>query len=329
MPGLSIGDDRHVIRFEPREVSDILALGDGREGEKAFEVVRHVAEMNQAMYDRFVSPVVQMFSNEMTATCLRNLNQSRLERTLFSDSNPFLKALKPVAELIRTQRKPVAPDNRWLKVEQQNSASLREAWDKYRDTRDAGYEKLFRAVYESPLLAQLVGFKPEPEKKTRLQHGMAKKIRERQLEHEHWFDQGTLEHGFLRLLIFVASGNGVVDERPFNGIKRLMKELGPDKTISLQQLKDDIRKQTFLVRRDEQRALNGLVKLLPTEAERMGAYTMTRDLLQLSGPISAEKEGRLQRVADILGFNAAGTSPPQAESVTEKLPARKRKITPA
>ena len=328
MPGLSIGDDRHVIRFEPREVSDILALGDGREGEKAFEVVRHVAEMNQAMYDRFVSPVVQMFSNEMTATCLRNLNQSRLERTLFSDSNPFLKALKPVAELIRTQRKPVAPDNRWLKVEQQNSASLREAWDKYRDTRDAGYEKLFRAVYESPLLAQLVGFKPEPEKKTRLQHGMAKKIRERQLEHEHWFDQGTLEHGFLRLLIFVASGNGVVDERPFNGIKRLMKELGPDKTISLQQLKDDIRKQTFLVRRDEQRALTGLVKLLPTEADRMGAYTMTRDLLKLSGPISAEKEGRLQRVADILGFNAAGTSPPQAESVTEKLPARKRKITP-
>jgi len=61
MPGLKGGDDRHVIRFEPREISDILALGNGRETERPFELVRHVSQMNQAAYDKFVSPIMQMF----------------------------------------------------------------------------------------------------------------------------------------------------------------------------------------------------------------------------------------------------------------------------
>jgi pimeloyl-ACP methyl ester carboxylesterase len=298
MPGLSAVDDRHVIRFEPREVTDILALGDGREGEKSFELVRHVAEINQKMYNQFISPVVRQFSNEMTATGLRNLNNSRLERVLFSDSNPLLKALVPVAELVRTHRKPVSPDNPWLKAEQKNSAAIRQAWDSYRDKRDSSYEKLFKSIYESPLMADLVGFKPATPK-ARLQ-GLDKKIRERQAEHDQWFEHGSVETGFMRLLIFVASGNGVIDERPFNGIKRVMFELGLNKTVNLQQLKDTIKQQTYLVRADGQRALNGLTKLLPTKADRRRAITLARELLALSGPISPEKESRLHAVAQVL-----------------------------
>ena len=104
----------------------------------------------------------------------------------------------------------------------------------------------------------------------------------------------------MRLLIIVASGNGVIDERPFNGIKKLMLEFGLDKTVNLQQLKDTIRQQSYLVRKDEQRALNGLTALLPTKASRQRAMHLARELLSLSGPISDEKEDRLLRVAQVL-----------------------------
>jgi pimeloyl-ACP methyl ester carboxylesterase len=305
MPGLQGGDDRHVIRFEPRDVADILALGDGREGERAFELVRHVSQMNQAMYDKFLSPMMQMFSSEISATALRNLNPARSDRLLFSDSNPVLKALKPLADIVRAQRKPVAPDNPLLELEKQTDAAIRNAWDSYRDARDAMYERTFKAIYESPWLAAMTGFKPDMAQRSRANNHSEEQeaiLRERRAEHETWFDRGSPETGFLRLMIYVASGNGVVDERPFNGIRRLMRERGLDKTVSLQQLKDTIKQQTFLVRMDEQRALSSLASLLTTESARQRALDLARELLSLTGPISVEKEGRLQNVAQALGL---------------------------
>jgi len=320
-PGLTVPDDRHMIRFEPREVADILALGDGREGEQAFELVRHVAEINQSMYDKFVSPAVQAMSSEISANAMRNMNQSRLERSLFSDANPVMKAMKPLAEIVRAQRRQVSPDNPWLLAEQKNSAAIRTAWDAFRDARDAGSEKMFRAIYDSPLTAALIGFKPAERSARRVHPGMDKKMRERHAEHERWYEQGTAETGFMRLLIYIASGNGVIDERPFNGIKKLMADSGMDKSASLQLLKETIRQQTFLVRMDEARALAGLKIILPTKIARQQALNLARELLALSGPISAEKEGRLENVARVLGMAAA--APVLKKSVAKKTPARR------
>ena len=324
-PGVSAIDDRHVIRFEPREVQDILDLGDGREGEKAFELVRHVAQINQAMYDKLVSPVVQMFSNEMTATCMRNLNHSRLERSLFSDMNPVQKALKPLAKAVRARRIAVAPDNPLKQAEQQAVQTMLAAWDKYRDARDAGYEKLFRAIYDSPWLAALTGFVPE-QPAVRIHQGLDEKMTARRADHERWFEQGSPEAGMMRLLIYVASGNGVVDERPFNGIKRLMAESGDGQKFNLKLLKDTIRQQTFLVRFDEQRALRGLNKLMPAQADRQRALKLARDLLALSGPISAEKEARLQKVAQILGLDQ--TAQVKRVVAVKKAPAARKTVKP-
>lgn len=128
----------------------------------------------------------------------------------------------------------------------------------------------------------------------------------------------------MRLLIYVASGNGVIDERPFNGIKRLMQEAGGDQKFNLQLLKDTIRQQTFLMRMDEARALRGLNKLLPAKAQRQRALTLARDLLSLSGPISAEKEGRLQRVSQILELEK--TAPVKTRTPVKKAVAVKKAV---
>jgi pimeloyl-ACP methyl ester carboxylesterase len=323
MPGLQGGDDRHVIRFEPRDVSDILALGDGREGERPFELVRHISEMNQQMYDKFVSPFVQMFSNETTATLMRNVNPARSDRLLFSDSNPLLKAMKPLAEIIRNNRKPVAPDNPLHQLEKQADAAICKALDGYRDRRDASYERMFKALYTSPTLAAMTGFKPDASPRAKAYVHTPKQqeiLRQLHAEHETWFDRGSPETGFLRLLIYIAIGNGVVDERPFNGIRRVMQEIGLDKTISLQQLKDTIKQQTFLVRMDEARALSSLTNLLKTMPERQRALHMAREMLSLSGPISEAKEARLQQAAKALGVDESEANAPAIKSVSKPAP---------
>jgi DNA repair protein RadC len=62
---------------------------------------------------------------------------------------------------------------------------------------------------------------------------------------------------------------------------------------------------------DEQRALAGLKIILSTKAARQRALDLARNLLALSGPISEEKEQRLQHVAQLLG-------------ITENAPVKKR-----
>ena len=68
-PGQEYIQGRYIIRFEAREVADILALDDGREDERAFEVVRRVSEINQGVYDRFVSPRCKPSATKPAPNC--------------------------------------------------------------------------------------------------------------------------------------------------------------------------------------------------------------------------------------------------------------------
>src|SRR5262249_61192294 len=55
---------------------------------------------------------------------------------------------------------PVAPDNPFVKVEREMSERIEQALDQYRDVRDEMYERMFKGIYESPLLAAAVGIEP-------------------------------------------------------------------------------------------------------------------------------------------------------------------------
>ncbi|MFC3376385.1 DUF3141 domain-containing protein [Rugamonas sp. CCM 8940] len=309
MPGLEFASGRYVIRFEPREVADILALDGGRQDEGAFEVVKRVAQVNQAMYDTFVSPMVKAMSNESTAALSRNLNSARLERHLFSDNNPLLKAMAPLAAMVKAQRQQVAPDNPLLLAEQQASKHIGQALDHYRDVRDAAGEMMFKAIYESPWLKAMVGIDPQAapgERPGAHNHGQEERRQLKRVTRDARYEQGSQESGFLRLLIYVASGVGVVDKRPFDGIRALMRARGLDKTVTLAQLKEAVSLQTYLVRQDETRALQGLRVLLPEPAQRNEALALAHRLLEMGGPIKEEKLVRLRRIGQILEVELPG-----------------------
>ncbi|TCP11345.1 uncharacterized protein DUF3141 [Crenobacter luteus] len=329
-PGLEYVAGRYVIRFEPRDVADILALDDGRDDERAFEVVRRVSEINQSVYDAFVSPWLRALSSDASAALWRNLNPARFERAFFSDLNPALAAIKPLAEQVRARRAPVAPDNPLWAVQEAVSANVAALLDRYRDARDAAQEALFFSIYESPWLAAAVGLKPAAERalKSR-EHGWerAERLRLQRAALAACYEHGSPLAGFLRLLIYVAIGTGVVDERPFNGIRRVMRDTGLDAKLTLAELKEIIKRQTFLVREDEERALAGLPALLPEAHQRRQALELARELLALPGKISDEKEGRLARVAAVLGLD--GIAPTAAAESVASAPTDAQPAVPA
>ncbi len=303
---------RYIIRFEPRNIDDILQLDDGRHDEYAFHVVRRVAQINQAAYDNFVSPYIRLFSNEFTAKLWRNMNHARVERALISDENPIISSLQPLTDSVRRNRLPIAESNPWRQFEKLGSDIIIGALDSYRDMRDAMAEVTFRNIYESPLLAIAVGIRPEKlkQERTRVKTWEQREMfRLKMAEHERWFEEGTKESGFLRLIIYIASGSGVVDKRPYLAIRKIMSEFGLDSEITLAHLKEVIRRETFIVRMDEDRALQGIRQLLPEKTQREKALVLIRKLLKLGGAISEEKEARLLKASHILELNLPVTAP--------------------
>lgn len=311
-PGLEYLQGRYIIRFEPRDVADILELDDGRQDEAAFEVVKRIGEVNQRLYDNFVSPWLRAFSNAETAEWMRRMHPSRFERSWFSSENPLMGAVAPLAQSVREQRQPVAGDNPFWQWQQQVSDMIATSLDAWRDVRDAMQESTFKMVYESPWMAALVGLKPGGERRVRSASTSWEReemLRLKKAELEAAYEHGMPQEGFLRLLIYVAIGNSVVDVRPFNAIRRVMRSTPFGKTVTLAELKQAIRMQTWLVRNDQERALTTLPALLQEERDRRQALELTYDLLATAGPISEEKQQRLTRVAAVLGLPARQQTP--------------------
>ncbi|POZ63540.1 DUF3141 domain-containing protein [Chromobacterium alticapitis] len=325
-PGLQYLQGRYVIRFEPRELDDILALGDGRDGERAFQVVKRVAEMNQQLYDSFVSPWLKACTTPWTAHLLRESHPSRVERRWFSSRNPWLSGLPEWAAKAREARRPVGEGNLFWQWQQTVSDWTASVLDGYRSQRDALKEMTFRAVYDAPLTAALVGLHPKRTLVRGYHAGWERDemLRLKKFELEQHYSEGGAVDGFLRLLIYVAIGNGVVDVRPFNAIRRVMQDTGLGEELTLEAFKQVVRRQTWLVRNDEKRALATVKDLLPTDQQREMALELVMLLLSAAGPISVDKQQRLGRMA--LAMGVSGSRPEGALAASTLLqpePAKK------
>ena len=307
MPGLEYIDGRYLIQFAPRTIDDILALDDGRKDEQAFEVVNRVAQINQSLYDTFASPVVKAMSNEATARIMRDTNPARMERWLFSDLNPWMLWVKSMAEIVRENRQPVSPDNPFVKVERDVSGQIEQALDQYANVRDDMYERMFKAIYESPWLAAAVGLEAGslgrrgPQVATWEQDEL-KRLKRKEIEAH--IEEGSLLDAWARLLIYVRPEQSAVDERPFNLVRRMIEELKPKNVPSLNALKAAVKRQAFVLALDEERAIKALPKLVPEMHDRRRGFEAARLVAGARGEPSPYQEERFRRVAGILGLDA-------------------------
>jgi pimeloyl-ACP methyl ester carboxylesterase/tellurite resistance protein len=304
--GVDLLPGHYLVRFEQRTVQDILALDDGRDDERAFDAVAKISEINEGLYNTFVSPWVKACTNEATAETLRLMHPLRLERFALSDQNPMLWPLKAAAEMVRQHRRPVAADNPFVKTEHAVAEQIEKSLDAYRDARDRMQELWFKTVYNSPLVEALAGL--------RAPYADARKARARDEHAEHLLkakiaaiktreEQGGFAEAVARMLLAVAGAEHMIDARGARLGRRVREEHPRLGKLSQQQVKAIVKEEAFMLRFDRERALAALPDLLPSEVERREALEIVRRIGYADGEIRPEGEAVLEQIERILGLD--------------------------
>jgi hypothetical protein len=302
---------RYLVRFERRTLDDIRALQSSRADERPFEAVARVSEITDGLYRTLVRPWLRPWVSEASAEALRNLHPGRLQYTLWSDRNPWMRVVKPMAEGARRHRRPVAADNPFRKLEQTMSEQIEHALDRYRETRDRSVERLFKAIYESPALQAAVGLRgatadraaghPRDEAFEALVAQKVAGLRAR-------MDEGGLREAAVRILLHVGSDEPRVDVRGFRMAERVRDQQLAGERLPGPRRRELFRDQYLLLLLDELHALHALPRMLPSAGDRKAALDMVRRVLSAKGDLTAERRARLARVEAILNGSPAAAA---------------------
>ncbi len=300
---------RYRVTFEERKLDDIRKMGGVLKDEKLFETAARVSEFNESLYRNFASPWIRMWTNETTADLTRNLHPGRVRQYIFSDRiNPAMTSVELIADDVRKHRRPVDADNVFVALEQTMSDGIVAWLDLYRDLRDQRQEWLFKSLYGNPFVQLAFGVgresaadrsaeaerRDEAERRARMAERI-EALKARDLE------GGTLE-AFVRICAYIHKGQPAAEERGFRALKQIHDELHEGARETLVQFKDAVREQTFLVRLDEERALETLPFLLRDDEHRIATMHAVRRLENAIGPVDAEHEARIRRVEAILSL---------------------------
>ena len=153
-------DGKYLFRLEPRTLDDIRAFGvNPPEDDRRFEAVARLSEINLGLYRTLAEPWIRASVTQPMAEAMRAIHPHRLRFGLFSDQNPFMQPVKPLAEMVREKRTPVSEDNPLLAVEKAASSWITTCLQTWGDVRDNMTEAYFLNTYGSPLLQAMVGLR--------------------------------------------------------------------------------------------------------------------------------------------------------------------------
>ena len=226
-PDLAGGD--WVMRCEQRTLDDIRALGGNDPADDhCFATAARVSEINLALYRTFAQPFVRAVANPIMAEWMQKLHPLRITYELFSDSNPMMRMLKPMTDRAREHRSAAAPDNPFVAWQENVSKQIIAALDAWRDARDRAAEQTFFAIYGSPALQAAVGIDPastQPLRRPAKDPLHEEMLRMRIAELKARIPVGGVREATIRALLYVGKGRGAVDERGFEIVRRIRRDL--------------------------------------------------------------------------------------------------------
>jgi hypothetical protein len=297
---------RYLFRLEPRTLADIRAFGANDEAdEKRFAAAAELSEVGLGIYRATLAPAVRTFTNPQTAERMRELHPSRMRFTMFSDQNPAMRAIKPLADAVREARQPVAPDNPLLAMESAVSSLIATGLEAFGSARDMMTEQLFLATYGSPLLQALLGLGQGSKAPGRVHE--RELLREavetrRSAELEKRFEAGGMAEAMVRALIYVRLADPRIDERGHAALQAVREAQPPGQRLTLPQLKVIFAEQFALLKLDEERAIAALPGLIPNDpALRQSGWSALRRVLAARGESSPECSRRLAAIESMFG----------------------------
>jgi pimeloyl-ACP methyl ester carboxylesterase len=301
-----------VMRCEMRTLDDIRALGgNDADDERRFATAARISEANLALYRTFAQPFVRAFVSPALAQMLHQMHPLRLQYEMFSNANPFMAPVASLAEDVRKNRRPAAPDNPFIAVQESASKQIVAALDGWREFIEAVAERTFLTLYGSPALQAVVGMDAadtRPLRKLAKNRVYQELLQNRIAELKARIPVGGLREAVIRSLIFVNLGRGSVDERGFESVRRLRSRYGD---MPLSEFKTLVRDQFAMLLIDEKAALAALPALLPTDAAtRNQGFSAIRQVMAACGESSAEDERRLREIRTLFGIGEDGATVP-------------------
>jgi len=302
------GHDRHYkVAFEERQIEDLAAFDDDHGDETPFAAVSKLSEFNAILYQMTAEPFVKALSNETTAKTLRALNPPRLQRSLISDLNPWIRPVEAMAAEARANRREAAPDNPFLAFEQHWAGLVEESWNLFRDWRDAAVETLFYSAYTTPLARVLA-------------EGVRPRMSESASEDLHSIPDvsraldsimlGGYPNALVRMLILLAHSRHEVRRDRLERSNEVLSTHAPFDTLPEVVRNRMIRQQTLIVEFEPELALKTLPHLVPDAEGRERALAEVLYVLGAPEEMSEETAKMLDRIRQVL-------SPP-AEPVRRK-----------
>ena len=268
-------EDRVHIRFEPRGMGDILALGDGRDDEQLFTEVAQMSNINTEIYDRFVRPAIQNMATPETAELIRESHPLRTQRVIFSDKNPIMPMLDKAAESLVRERKPASKDNPFIMAEKVASELIETQLNLYRNMRDSMTETSFFSIYSSPMIKAFISPKDSgvPKRTT---------VDVRQMPEVHHalenVDKGGLAEGVVRILHLLNDARGYVRRTRLErelialGHSKLFPDMDPEDIVKI------VHQQALIVDFEPKLAMYTLPVLLNTQTAQKKALKLVMDI---------------------------------------------------
>jgi pimeloyl-ACP methyl ester carboxylesterase len=312
IPGADLITGDWIMRCERRTLDDIRALGGNNAAdERCFATAARVSEVNLALYRTFAQPIVRALVPTPLAETLHQMHPLRVQYEMFSNANPFMAPITGLAEEVRKNRRPVAPDNPFIAAQENVSKQIVAALDGWRDLIEAVAERTFLTVYGSPALQAAVGVDPADTRPLRKpgKNKLYKELIEKRIaELKSHIPLGGLREAVIRALIYVNLGRGSVDERGFETVRRLRNRYGD---MHLSEFKTLVRDQFAMLLIDQKAALAAVPSLLPVDAAvRSEGFNAIRQVLAACGKSSIEDEKRLSEIGRLFGIGDDGVAIP-------------------
>lgn len=316
---LAYGD--YVLSFVRRGLADVREIVQPiEEDERRFAAVKRISEINLGLYRSFVQPWVRQWFTPPVAEWMRRMHPLRLPYEMISDLNPLVAAVAPLAGQVREERRPVSPDNPFLAAEKLFSRNVVAALDMWRDLRDDAIETAFMAVYGSPLVQDLAGLggrEGPPRKHPGVYPEHRAFMAHRAQELRAMLECGGLREACVRMLIYVAQGQGGIDERCFKLIRRMRAE--KDHVVALQEFKDVVRDQALIMMLDLPASIAAMPKLLAraSAADIRTAIADMRQVVTAGMPLNPVSQARLSEMEAIFA-QAAGQAAPASQATRRR-----------
>ncbi|SDD61464.1 DUF3141 domain-containing protein [Belnapia rosea] len=302
------------MRFLARGMDDLRAIVQPRpEDDRRFAAVARLSEVNLGLYRQFAQPWIRAAVTPEAAEWGRRMHPLRLRYESFSDANPAMAAVAPLAAAVRENRRPVPPGNPFLAIETAVSGAMERGLDAWRDARDLLTEGVFLTVYGNPLLQSLLGLgarEAPPRQRPGRDPEQIALVGRRVAEIRASVAEGGLREAMLRGLMYVSLQERVADQRSFDMLRRVHASHGLD--LSLAEFKAMLRRELLLLTLDEEAALAALPRMLrgatPAAVEE-GLAALTAIALA-AGPLSPAGQERLERIGRLIR-SAVRAAPPR------------------